>query len=76
MSEKSLHERYVAVLLDQLKDVKYPSPPMLDRIEGAITDRDTAREYVSTLLDLVEAERYPSPTLLDRINVLAQKCDR
>ena len=76
MSDTSLHDRYVNVLLDSLKGVKYPSPTMLDRIESAITERETAREYVSTLLDLVEAERYPSPTLLDRINVLSRMCDR
>lgn len=46
---------------------RHPSPRMLDRIEGAITDRAAAERYLDALLDLLEKQRHPSHQLLSRI---------
>lgn len=70
MSADELRARYVGVLLDRLEDTKYPSAPMLDRIEGSIKDRHTAEAYVGTLIDHLSQDRYPSPQLTERVRRL------
>jgi hypothetical protein len=76
MANQSLSDRYVSMLMDRLRETSYPSPPMLDRIEAAITDRQVAEAYVSALLDRIEQERFPSPTMLDRLRGLIAVCER
>lgn len=70
MPAESLRSRYVALLLDRLSEARYPSAPMLERIEAAIGDRDQAVNYVSELLDKIEEETYPSPQMLSRLETL------
>jgi hypothetical protein len=70
MPADELRSRYTALLLDHLRETKYPSPTMLDRAEAAITDRETAEEYVGRLLDLLEQDRFPSPPMVDRVRRL------
>jgi hypothetical protein len=60
----------VGILLDRVTDTRYPSAPMLDRVEAAIVDVDMAEDYVERLLETVEQDRYPSPQMLDRLNKL------
>lgn len=70
MPADELRARYLALLLDRLSETRYPSSPMLDRIEAAITDRSMAEEYVGRLLDTVDEDRFPSPQMIERINRL------
>jgi hypothetical protein len=70
MASNELRDRYLGVLLDRLSETGYPSSPMMDRIEAAITERSDAEEYVSRLLDTIDQERYPSPQIIERINRL------
>ncbi len=67
---ESLRARYIGLLLERLSDTRYPSAPILDRIEAAITDRDQAEAYVGQLLGLIEQDSYPSPEMLGRIHNL------
>lgn len=69
-SDGNLRQRYLEILMDQVRDCKYPSPTMMDRIESTVTDRESAEEYVHALVDLVAADRYPSLMLLDRVKGL------
>ncbi|HET9077953.1 MAG TPA: hypothetical protein VFN68_13545 [Acidimicrobiales bacterium] len=62
-----LRQEFTQILLDQVRDGRYPSPTMLDRIEAVIGDRASAEEYVAGLLDLLAADRFPSPMMLDRV---------
>jgi hypothetical protein len=62
-----LRDRYVGLLFDRIKECRYPSAPMLDRVEGAIRDRETATAYLQLLMDTVDQDNYPSPQMLDRI---------
>lgn len=66
----SLRSRYVALLIDRLTQTRYPSAPMLDRIESAITSRDQGEEYIEKLLDRIDEDTYPSPEMLARVNRL------
>lgn len=70
MPAEDLRSRYVGILLDRVTDTRYPSAPMLDRVEAAIVDVDMAEDYVERLLETVEQDRYPSPQMLDRLNKL------
>ena len=70
MPVEELRSRYQAVLLDRLRQTRYPSPTMLDRIEGAITDRRTAEDYVGQLIEHLEQDRYPSPMMVERVRRL------
>lgn len=62
-----LRSRSMQILLDQVSGGRYPSVSMLDRIEAAVADRETANRYVSLLLETIEQDAYPSPTMLDRV---------
>jgi len=73
MPADQLRGRYVELLLDHLADARYPSAPMLDRIEAAISDRETAEAYVDSLLQRMEQERFPSPPMMDRMTRLLSR---
>jgi hypothetical protein len=63
----SATEAYVELMLDKVRDDKYPSGELLDRIETALSTREQAAEYFQILVSKVEESRYPSHQLLDRI---------
>lgn len=66
----SLRARYVELLIDRFSETRYPSAPMLDRIEAAITTREQGETYVEKLLDRIDEDTYPSPEMLARLNRL------
>ena len=70
MPADKLRSRYVGILLDRVAETRYPSAPMLDRVEAAIVDAEEAEEYVDRLLDTIEQDSYPSPQMLERVNRL------
>lgn len=70
MPAEDLRSRYVGILLDRVADARYPSAPMLDRVEAAIVDAPSAEDYIERLLDTIEQDRYPSPQMLERVNRL------
>ena len=71
-----LRSRYVQILFNQVSQGRYPSVTMLDRVELAIADRQTAADYVNLLLDTIEQDSYPSPTMLDRVRELINVLDQ
>lgn len=60
------HDRYMQVLFDKIRQDKYPSGEMMDRIE-IVLDREHVDEYLDLLFEKIEECRYPSKQLLDRI---------
>ena len=71
MEASSAHDRYIALLLERVKDDRYPSGELMDRLEAGITSREHAQEYFEFLMERVEESRYPSKQMLDRIERLA-----
>ena len=67
MATTSPHDAYVELLLEKVRDDKYPSSDLMDRIEGALTGREQAGAYLEVLMEKVGESRYPSKQLLDRI---------
>ncbi len=75
MARDSLRERYVEMLMDQVRSARYPSISMLERLEKVLPDRDAAEEYVHTLIDVMEEKQYPSPDLMNRVSGLIRALD-
>jgi hypothetical protein len=67
------HQRYVDYLFAQARATRYPSHQILNRLEGSITDRETAERYVDLLMEEAESQRYPSLEMLDRACRIATK---
>jgi hypothetical protein len=66
-----MQERYLETLMNQVREVEYPSLEILDRIEANLTTREQLEEYLELLFERVENCQYPSKQLLDRLERLA-----
>jgi hypothetical protein len=71
MATTSARDTYVDLLFDKVRQDRYPSGELMDRIEAALASREQAEEYLAILVSKVEPCRYPSHGLLDRIERLA-----
>ncbi len=76
MPTSELRQAYFDILMERVGSFRYASPMMMDRLEKACPDRESAEEYVRTLIDAVSKERYPSPQLLERISNLIKVLER
>jgi hypothetical protein len=65
------HDRYFELVLERIREDRYPSGQLMDRLEAALTSREELAEYLDALLEKVEQDRYPSKQMLDRVHVLA-----
>ena len=60
-------ERFFEMLMERVRDDRYPSLQLLARIEAAIWTPEQYHEYVELLIDKADQAWYTSPQLLDRI---------
>jgi len=67
----SLRDRYLELLLERIRDDRFPSGELMDRVEIAMTTAEQRDAYLEVLLEKVDESRYPSKQMLDRINRLA-----
>ena len=65
------HDRYFELVLERVRDDRYPSGELMDRLEAALTSRDELEEYLDVLLEKIEQDKYPSKQMLDRVHRLA-----
>jgi len=63
-------ERYFEMLMERVREDRYPSPQLLDRIEASFWKSEQVTEYVDFLIEKTDASWYPSKQLLDRIQRL------
>jgi hypothetical protein len=63
-------ERYYEMLMERVRDDRYPSPQLLDRIELAIWSSEQFNAYLEMLVEKADQSWYMSPQLLDRIQRL------
>ena len=73
MATTSARDTYVELLFDKVREDQYPSGELLDRIEGALANREQVEQYLEILVSKVDDSRYPSHQLLDRIERMAQR---
>ena len=66
----SPHDRYFELVLEKIRDDRYPSGELMDRLEAALRSPEELTEYLDVLLDKIEADHYPSKQMLDRVLVL------
>jgi hypothetical protein len=66
---KDLRKRITDSLLEEIREVQYPSTTMLDRVEPALGPQELS-DYVEVLVEKIEATKYPSISLLNRLEGL------
>jgi hypothetical protein len=65
--------RYLAMLMERIRQDRYPSLQLMDRVEAAFWTSDQVAEYLDLLLEKADESWYPSKQILDRIHrVLAE----
>jgi hypothetical protein len=63
-------ERYYEMLMERVREDRYPSLQLLDRIEAAIWTPEQFSDYLEMLVEKADQSWYMSPQLLDRIQRL------
>jgi hypothetical protein len=66
----SQQQHYYDILMERVRDDRYPSHQLLDRLEATIFSSEQMIDYVDMLLEKVDDSWYPSGQLLDRIDRL------
>ena len=66
----SMQQRYYDMLMERVRNDRYPSGQLLNRIEAAIFSSEQMVEYMDMLLEKTDDAWYPSGELLDRIERL------
>jgi hypothetical protein len=76
MARMTLQERYFEQLMERVREDRYPSHQLMDRIEAAFWTTDQIVEYVDLLLDKTEEDWYPSLEMLDRVQRIMARTAR
>ena len=71
MEAASAHDRYIELLLERVRDDRYPSGELMDRLEAGIARPEHAQQYFELLMEKAGESRFPSKQMLDRIERLA-----
>lgn len=66
VGELTVREKVLDLLLDKIRDDKYPSATMMDDVEQLLTPW-RRQEYADVLMEKVLESRYPSRTLVQRL---------
>ena len=67
MANTSTQQRYLEVLMERVREDRYPSHQLLDRIEAALYTSDQVAAYGELLLEKIDESWYPSGQLMNRI---------
>lgn len=62
--------RYLAMLMERIRQDRYPSHQLMDRVEAAFWTPEQIEEYVNLLLQKADESWYPSLQILDRVHRL------
>jgi hypothetical protein len=63
----STQQRYFDVLMDRVRQDRYPSHQLLDRIEAALLTSEQVVEYCDLLVAKIDESWYPSGQMLNRL---------
>src|SRR5438105_1794832 len=64
----TLQERHLAILMERIRQDRYPSHQLMDRVEAAFWNGEQVAEYVDLLIEKADESWYPSLQMLDRIH--------
>ncbi len=62
-----LQQRYFDILIERVRNDRYPSHQLLDRLEATLFTSEQYAEYVDVLITKVDEAWYPSGQLMDRV---------
>lgn len=65
-----LHEALYGVLIEKIREDRYPSTTMMDFVEGAGLSQRQFEAYSRVLLDKVSNDRFPSIDMVRRLRDL------
>ena len=68
-----IQQAYYDILMTRVRNDRYPSHQLLDRIEVALATPDQVAEYVAMLVEKVDETWYPSHQMLDRIQRMLER---
>jgi hypothetical protein len=66
----ALQQRYYDLLMERVRNDRFPSHQLLDRLEASFSTPDQVVAYVDMLLEKTDESWYPSHQILDRIERL------
>ena len=69
----TIQQHYCDVLMHRVRNDKYPSLQLMDRIEAALATPDQVAAYTDMLIDKVDETWYPSGQMLDRIQRIMER---
>jgi len=69
-NEPTAQQRYVSMLMERIRQDRYPSHQLMDRVEAAFWTSQQIEEYLDLLLEKADEAWYPSKQILDRIHRL------
>lgn len=72
MDAQEAVERFDEWLWDDVRNVDYPSTPMLDRLERNLRGPEDAGDYVALLMEKA-GDDFKSPTMMARAERMAQR---
>lgn len=72
----TVQEHYFDVLMTRVRNDRYPSHGLMDRIEIALATPQQVAEYIDMLIDKVDETWYPSGQMLDRIQNMMERTAR
>ena len=58
-----------AILIDKIRQDRFPSATMMDMVEGGVDDQQRG-EYAAALLEKIQADEFPSIDLMKRLAAL------
>jgi len=67
-TQPTAQQRYVSMLLERIRQDRYPSLQLMDRVEAAFWTSQQVEEYLDVLLEKADEAWYPSKQILDRIH--------
>lgn len=69
----TIQEHYFDVLMTRVRNDRYPSHQLMDRIELALATSEQIADYTDMLIDKVDETWYPSWDMLDRIQRIMER---
>ena len=72
----TVQQHYFDVLMHRVRNDKYPSGQLMDRIELALATPEQVAQYTDMLIDKVDETWYPSGQMLDRIQRMMERTAR
>jgi len=75
MDGAAVRQRLLDSLMERIEGDTYPSPTMMDHVEGALRTREQVLAYAETLLEKIDASRYPSSSMINRLYAVLDRVE-